>query len=80
MKDLGKDISDQLSKEPPIFEPPDDKVVEHFARAVCEQYAQRRNEPNINSPEIVNGLSMFLRVLMRIEAKLRNQSLLDTGN
>jgi hypothetical protein len=58
----------------PHYEPPSDKTVEEFASAVCRQYAQQRNEPKIDSPEVRNGFAAFLKVLMRIEANLRNQS------
>ncbi len=58
----------------PIYVPPSDKTIEEYVKAVCQEYAQQRNEPKIDSPEVRNGFAAFLKVIMRIEANLRNQS------
>lgn len=60
------------NKQGPIYEPPDDRQIERYARAVCERFAQQQNDETLCSSEIVNGFATFLKVLMRIEAKHRN--------
>ncbi|MBZ0284285.1 MAG: hypothetical protein K8L97_26335 [Anaerolineae bacterium] len=63
-----------MNNSHPEYQPPPDQYVERYARAICEQYAVRQNNPKINSPEVVNGLAGFLKVLLRLEAKRLNQS------
>lgn len=58
----------------PIYEPPDDKQIERFAKAVCERFAQHQKDETIRSSEVVNGFALFLKVILRIEAKHRNQN------
>lgn len=60
------------NSQAPLYEPPDDKQVEHYARAVCERLALHRNDESIGSSEVINGFAMFLKVILRIEAKRRN--------
>lgn len=66
-------MSDQSDKPPKqkrvIWTPPDDRVVEKFARDVCERLG-----PEYNTSEIRDGFAQFLKLVCRIKVKHLNQA------
>jgi len=51
--------------------PPPDKVIERFARDLCQQLGL--NEPGANDSQINRGLADFLKFLGKLHARQLNQ-------
>ena len=61
--------------------PPSREALHAFAQAVCASLAERQNDPTLESKERIAGLTQFLEVVTRIQAKyMSNEAndLIDT--
>ena len=61
------------------YYPPSDDVISQFARDVCHLMAVRYDDSSYTDPDVVSGLSSFIKVLAQAEVNNRNRQR-DTDN
>ena len=56
-----------------VYEPPDDRAIDKYARNVCEHISEKQNDLKISNSEVVSGLASFLKFAAKKAAKRRNE-------
>lgn len=64
-------MPDKSDSEVVEYVPPPDRVIERFARDLCQQLGF--NEPGANDSQVNRGLADFLKFLAKMHAKRLNQ-------
>lgn len=59
---------------PVFYRPPDDAILEHLARQICDDMASHFNKDSFRHHEVVLGLADFFKQASVIEAGRRNRA------
>lgn len=55
-----------------IYYPPAEKLISGYARKVAQDLATQRQNPQLDSPEIVDGFARFVSVMFTMTATFLN--------
>lgn len=67
-------MTEQSDKPALEYIAPEREGIDRYAQSVCEQLAERYNDPVYREGEVVHGLAEFLRLAGTIQARYFNRS------